>query len=437
MRILLSTKYSLDKPIGSSVIALRHARMLREKGHTVAIFCPEEDNQQININGTDVFYYAFDRQQNFLFNRCNRLGKSNIKRSLTEFNPDLLYDVHGPTWAIEEASNFNIPVFSMVGDYNHLCLLNFLVTPKLIRCDGPSSYTKCIRCIKSSQPLKTRITSVFFKRKFLSSIITLILGNSRANRWDYRSAAFEAFTINETIRNKVKYYIIGDKQAQTIFSKFVDPQKFILNQQFFPSELQERINMNLKRNSNDMLIFGYVGSLDSYKGFSILLKAFLELDNYINIELWVVHKFDATTGNILSIRSKKAKLKFLVNSHKIKCLNPQNDESLFEIMSNFSIGVIPSIAYETPSQVLMELISNSVPVIRSESDGMNHLIQNKINGLTYQYDDYLDLAEKIKYVIDNPSVILRWKENLPILRTQNDYYKTLSPYFESDSIVNK
>jgi len=151
----------------------------------------------------------------------------------------------------------------------------------------------------------------------------------------------------------------------------------------------------------------------------------------------VVHKFDATTVNILSIRSKKAKLKFLVNSHKIKCLNPQNDESLFEIMSNFSIGVIPSIAYETPSQVLMELISNSVPVIRSESDGMNHLIQNKINGLTYQYDDYLDLAEKIKYVIDNPSVILRWKENLPILRTQNDYYKTLSPYFESDSIVNK
>lgn len=69
--------------------------------------------------------------------------------------------------------------------------------------------------------------------------------------------------------------------------------------------------------------------------------------------------------------------------------------------------VFPSITTEAFGLVLLEAMALGKPVIASKVGGIQELIIDGINGILVEPNDYEKLAEKIKYLLENPEICKR------------------------------
>jgi glycosyltransferase involved in cell wall biosynthesis len=78
---------------------------------------------------------------------------------------------------------------------------------------------------------------------------------------------------------------------------------------------------------------------------------------------------------------------------------------VFELMKNSIFLVVPSEWYENLPMVALEAFAYGKPVIGSNIGGIPEIVDENENGLLFSPGDYLELREKIKYLIDRPSLI--------------------------------
>jgi len=74
--------------------------------------------------------------------------------------------------------------------------------------------------------------------------------------------------------------------------------------------------------------------------------------------------------------------------------------NIYELLSESDLFVLPS-RYEGLGLSIIEAMSAKVPVIASNIDGPAELITNDENGLLFESENYLDLADKILYLYNN------------------------------------
>jgi glycosyltransferase involved in cell wall biosynthesis len=177
--------------------------------------------------------------------------------------------------------------------------------------------------------------------------------------------------------------------------------------------------------------FGFVGRLSYEKGVDVLARAFEELPEGTPAELWIIHSRLATEDNVGAFFPNRGLFLRHVSSGKIRLIRPSDAESLYRTMSEVDVGVIPSLAFETPSYAMLEFAAQRTPVIRSESTGMEHVIQDGINGRTVPYGDVSALRSALQEVIDDPSLLARWSARLPAIGDDDEYAAKLMEVFES------
>jgi glycosyltransferase involved in cell wall biosynthesis len=105
-----------------------------------------------------------------------------------------------------------------------------------------------------------------------------------------------------------------------------------------------------------------------------------------------------------SIKNKEYydKIKKVVDENKlhknIDFVGYQDDLKALRQAANIELVCSKSEAF---GRVTVEAMLSENPVIGADSGGTKELIINGYNGLLYKSNDYIDLAEKIKYFIDN------------------------------------
>lgn len=140
--------------------------------------------------------------------------------------------------------------------------------------------------------------------------------------------------------------------------------------------------------------FIYCGRLTPQKGIHHLLKAFSNLDGE-NCSLTLIGAYDNSSGYFDS---------YLKQTNKYRFLGQIPHTEVEYQLGRADVFVFPSLS-EGMSLACLEALGMGLPLIASDSSGVNDLIQDGVNGFVVRTSDSNDLESKMQWFIDNGNML--------------------------------
>jgi glycosyltransferase involved in cell wall biosynthesis len=171
----------------------------------------------------------------------------------------------------------------------------------------------------------------------------------------------------------------------------------------------------------------YVGMILKYKGVGHLIRAFEKIEGK-GISL----KIAGSSSDGEKERLEKYVLKRNVKS--IQFLGQRTGEELADLYQQAMFVVCPSTWYENMPNVIIESMAYGKPVLGSNIGSIPELIEDSVDGMLFKPGDSDDLAEKIKYLLNNQAKICemgkRAREKAEQKYNQEIHYQKLMGIFE-------
>lgn len=378
MKILLLNTY--DNKGGAARASYRIAKALNEHGEDISFVVRKK-----TINE----HFVFSAKENFpgikpyldyiptlIFSRrrfpfFSALVRDNLQKHLNDIKPDIIH----LNWVsegfirIETLAKFNIPIVWTLHD-------SWAFTGG---CHVPGQCekykTECHYCPYLSPKFKSDLSNFNFRRKYRSYKKVKSLTIVTPSQWlaeEVRSSAL--------LRN---------------FNVNVIPNGLDINV-FSPADkINARKSLSLDTGKKT-IVFGGINSVrDENKGYLLLEKAAEILDN--SFQLIVFGDNKTGTGRI-----NKINIIFLGKVY--------DEEKLREIYSAGDVTVVPSLN-EVFGQVITESMACGTPVVAFDTTGPREIIKHKKNGYLAEAYNTIDLAEGIKWIVDEKPRYKKLSEN--------------------------
>ena len=254
----------------------------------------------------------------------------------------------------------------------------------------------------------------FFRGNKVKFIITyhqdLILSGFRASYYKFSmrfSLPFILKLADKIIVSSEDYieYSFIQEYYQKNLNKFVE-LGFGVPEQFKPMEKDKELMKKYNFLPNDFVVT-FVGGLDwahYFKGVNYLIRAIKSIENK-NIKALIIG-----SGNLK--KQYQELVKELKLENRVKFAGYVSDEELPKHYNLASVFTLPSInKNEAFGIVLIEALACGKPLIASNLKGVRAVVESGKNGLLVEPKNTRDLAEKIKYLYDNPNMVKRLSEN--------------------------
>jgi glycosyltransferase involved in cell wall biosynthesis len=222
-------------------------------------------------------------------------------------------------------------------------------------------------------------------------------------------------------------------KAMQIYEKNVD--KFIAPSEFLMRKFREHgfsqpmVHLpnfvDLEQFQPSYVSEGYAvhyGRLVREKGVMTLLEAMRMVPD--------LHLYVAGTGDA------EAEMKQYIQQHNLEnvtMLGYLASEELIPLVQKAAFSIVPSEWYENYSMSVIESLACGTPVIGSRIGGIPEQIIDGTNGLLFEMGRSDSLAEKIRYMIQNPEELARMSRSTrQLVETVNDpenhYQETMQIY---------
>lgn len=163
----------------------------------------------------------------------------------------------------------------------------------------------------------------------------------------------------------------------------------------------------------------FVGRISRQKGIIQLLEAMSQLNQ---IHLVLCASSPDTPEIEQEVKEKVSK------NPNIKWINEMlSKDKVIQLYSHAEAFICPSI-YEPFGIINLEAMACKTPVIASRVGGIKEVVIDGETGFLVNPDDPLELAGKIKYTLDNPDLVTKFKEN---------GRKRVEQYFSWESIASR
>ncbi|MDO1445149.1 glycosyltransferase family 4 protein [Rhodocytophaga aerolata] len=177
----------------------------------------------------------------------------------------------------------------------------------------------------------------------------------------------------------------------------VKKENVVLLPNAIPDRIEEESKLQareeLKIGKNDYVVL-FIGRLRIQKSVDTLISSAIHLKSYIPF-LKILIVGEGHLREELELLSAKLDLEQIVEFRGVT-LTPN------KYLQASDVFVLPSVFEGLPT-VILEAFRASIPVIASDIDGTNDLIEHTVNGLLFQAKDTQKLAEHIKCLYNDSS----------------------------------
>lgn len=269
-----------------------------------------------------------------------------------------------------------------VKSYNNFLSLHLSLFKTLLACKNDQII---IHSFHRSFDFSAFILKIIFPRiKTLTSVQSKVFGK---RIFSYKSDLI--ITCSHAIKNHlVDYFQISSSRVKVIYN-FIDP-KHIENC------LNENDEIKIENGTNKLII-GFIGRFDiKEKGIDVLLNAFKHIYSQDN--------------NLSLIFVGSGKDEDLINRYKFVHTLPitiiPEQTNVYKYYNLIDFLVLPS-RREPFGIVIIEAGYMKKLVIASKVDGIPEIIEDGVNGLLFENENHLQLAEKILFLKNNKEVAQR------------------------------
>tara|TARA_B100001142_G_scaffold302602_1_gene329274 strand:+ start:1558 stop:2754 length:1197 start_codon:yes stop_codon:yes gene_type:complete len=354
--LIISNKYQYFG--GTEQVVINEIELLKKNGNQVKLI--EFDNNSIKN-------YNFIKKIFFLFSCFYSFSSKNIiKKNIDAFKPDYIH-VHNIFPLI------SLSIYSILKKSDALVFQSIHDHRLAGLCPQGNAYKSgkfCDKCFDGNY-----FNAVFYKciknNIILSAIYAFNIYINRKFKIMEKSIDY-AIVFNQYLKNKL---IETGFDRKKIFEKphFIDISTIVKK----------------SKNSNYLI---YIGAISNHKGIFTLVKAFNLLKNKISLKV----VGDGDSYEDLKKYIQDNNLKQITLLGEVRDLNKK-----FNLIGNALATIIPSECPETFCLAAIESMGVGVPVICSKIGSLQYLVTNKYNGFNFRPMDYIELAEKIDFLIDN------------------------------------
>jgi glycosyltransferase involved in cell wall biosynthesis len=150
----------------------------------------------------------------------------------------------------------------------------------------------------------------------------------------------------------------------------------------------------------------YIGRLSEEKGLDVLLKSWKQCSLPLKIIGDGPLKEMVEDCSIVSV----------------SYLGRKDKPEVLDLVNNADFIIMPSTCYETFGMVIIEAFACSTPVLVSRLGSLQTIVEDGLTGLHFETGNSDDLAEKVKWMTDNPE-----KAKQMGLNARNEYLAKYTP----------
>jgi len=398
---------------GTEVYTYGLSRALSAR-HQVSVFCVERERGPARGPSTEIAEldaipvirvhrpltgFAATSPGLFLSSYRNRFVERSFAQYLDRAKPDIVHFQHlvRLSCALPSiARSRGIPALMTLHDYWFMCSNCQLLKPDGQTCEGSWGWG-CAHCIVTS------------KHHWLTSVQP-------------------GLALLFLLRNRYVRQVLAE------IDLFVAPSQFLL--QRFQRWCGDRRRVLYLENGIDTTRFGqaergrqghglrvaYLGAIAPHKGVHILLQALREVRSP-EIELHVY-------GDLGAFQEYGEHIARSCADPRVHLQGRVRREQVPEVLAGADILVVPSLWYENSPLVIQEAFASGVPVVVADGGAMVEKIRPDVDGLLFRRGDAGDLAAKLEFLAEHPSLLRRLKDNIRAPQSIEDSVQRLEEIYE-------
>lgn len=231
---------------------------------------------------------------------------------------------------------------------------------------------------------------------------------------------------------------LKDTTMLLIADKIVCPSKWTAEQvlKTYPISFDEPVvipsgidvkEINVTNKRNEIL---FCGRLSKRKGCEVFVMAINHLSKVLADSGYTAR----VIGNGPEEEAIHALIQEKQLNHLIRMDGYLSHDKVLNAMAHAQILVIPS-RDEPFGLVALEGFSQGMCVIASNSGGLTEIVEDGKTGILFNSEDFLDLAEKLEYIITHPDVRLRLVENAQHTLSYYSWQRVYREYIDLNKMM--
>jgi glycosyltransferase involved in cell wall biosynthesis len=182
------------------------------------------------------------------------------------------------------------------------------------------------------------------------------------------------------------------------------------------------------RRHSGALRIGFIGRWLEPKGLNVLIAALEQLPKDVQFHLKVI---GVAGTNKLDIAYRDKVEKLVAGKSHYEFVSNQPRAAMNEFYQSIDVLAVPSQLLETGPLVVLEANAWKVPVIGSDLGGIRELVRHQVNGLLVPHDDVSAWTGALRELAQDPTILLRFRENIGPVRTMRDTAREMVDLYRS------